>query len=446
MLQYAFADSRRRFLVRGLLPRLVTLMCCLSFGWASAACHRTERSPRRAHAASNMETPDQALFALQQASWHPAARAYPLRSKASAEVLSARDTRQPRKAKRAALSLLKLPAGFSIEIYGKGVPHARAMALGANGTVFVSTRKGARVYALVDKDADYRTDEVHTIAVGSGTPHGIAYRDGSLYVAEAHRLWRLDDIERELGQPTKPLLVTGKLPDDITRGLRSLRFGPDGWLYMPIGAACNACQRPGATFASIARMQPDGSQLEVFASGVRSSFGFDWHPQTRDLWFTENGRDTGGEDTAPDELNHAPQKGLHFGFPHCHAGILLDPQFGAGHPCTQFEVPIRNLDRHVAVLGMRFYTGNMFPERYRNAVILAEHGTANGDKKLGYRVMIVRLAANRALSYEPLVTGFVDERTNRAWGRPVDVEILADGSVLISDDRKGVIYRVTYQG
>lgn len=342
------------------------------------------------------------------------------------------------------LDQLKLPPGFAIEVYAAKVPRARSLALGKHGTVFVSTRHDSRVYAVVDTNGDHRSDAVHTIAQDLDTPNGIAYRDGSLYIAEIGRLLRLDGVDGRLARPPKPVVVTDQLPKEEHHGWRYIRFGPDGLLYIGIGAPCNTCLREEPIFASIARMRADGSHLEVFASGVRNTVGFDWHPKTRELWFTENGRDELG-DELPDELDRASRAGMHFGFPHCHAGVILDPEFG-DKPCTSFEPPVQRLGAHVAALGMRFYTGTMFPPEYRGAVLIAEHGSWNRSRKLGYRVSAVKLDGNRAVSYEPLVSGWLDEASDEAWGRPVDVEVLDDGSVLVSDDWKGVLYRITYRG
>ena len=341
------------------------------------------------------------------------------------------------------LDALKLPPGFAIEVYSADVPNARSLALGAPGIVYVSTRRDKRVYAVVDRNRDHKPEKVYTVAQGLDTPNGLAYRNGSLYIAQIDRILRLDGIDTHLATPPKPTVIIDTLPKFEHHGWRYIRFGPDGMLYIPIGAPCNICKRDEPIFASIARMKPDGTGLEVFASGVRNSVGFDWHPVTHELWFTDNGRDALGNDIPPDELDRAPRAGMHFGYPHCHAGVILDPEFG--RPCTEFEPPVQNLGAHVAALGMRFYTGAMFPPEYKNAIIIAEHGSWNREHKLGYRVMVVRLDGNKAVSYEPLITGWMDEQTEKAWGRPVDVEILDDGSLLISDDWKGVLYRVTYR-
>lgn len=342
------------------------------------------------------------------------------------------------------LETLKLPPGFSIEVYATGVTNARSLALGGKGIVYVSTRRDNRVYAVVDKNGDHKVDKVTTIASGLAVPNGIAYRDGSLYVAQIDRLLRFDGIDARLANPPRPVVVTDALPKFEHHGWRYIRFGPDGWLYIPIGAPCNICKRDEPIFASIARMKPDGTGLEVFASGVRNSVGFDWHPVTHELWFTDNGRDDLGNELPPDELDRAPRAGMNFGFPYCHAGVIQDPEFG-DRPCTEFEPPVQLLGPHVAALGMRFYTGAMFPPEYKNAIIVAEHGSWNRAHKLGYRVMVARLDGNKAVSYEPLVTGWFDEQNDTVWGRPADVEVLDDGSLLISDDYRGALYRVTYK-
>lgn len=346
------------------------------------------------------------------------------------------------------LAALKLPPGFAIEVYTAGVPNARSLAPGAPGTLYVSTRRDKRVYAVVDRNRDRKVDKVFTIAKDLDTPNGIAYRNGSLYIAQIPRLLRLDGIDTRLANPPKPVVLNDQLPKEQHHGWRYLKFGPDGWLYMPVGAPCNICKREEPIYSTIARMKPDGTGLEVFASGVRNSVGFDWHPQTKELWFTENGRDSLGNEMPGDELNRAPRAGMHFGFPYCHAGNIVDPEFGqplGERACSEYEPPVQVLDPHVAALGMRFYTGAMFPAEYKNAIIFAEHGSWNRERKLGFRVMVVKLDGNKAVSYEPFITGWLDESTDQAWGRPVDVEVLDDGSLLVSDDWKGVIYRVTYK-
>ena len=343
------------------------------------------------------------------------------------------------------LSALELPPGFSIEVYSAEVPNARSLAVGPKGVVFVSNRTKHSVYALVDKNGDHEVDAVKVVAQGLDTPNGIAYRDGTLYIAEVGRLLRIDGIDGKLDAPPQPKLITDQLPKETWHGWRYIRFGPDGWLYMPIGAPCNLCERDDPRFATISRMKPDGSGLEVFASGVRNSVGYDWNPQTKELWFTDNGRDELGDDQPGDELNRAAKAGLNFGFPYCHQGNLLDPSFGKGKSCKNYEPPARVLGAHVGALGMRFYTGKMFPDRYRSSILLAEHGSWNRARKDGYRVMLAQLDGNKVVSYEPLVKGWLNGETDQVSGRPVDVEMLEDGSLLVSDDYRGAVYRVTYK-
>jgi glucose/arabinose dehydrogenase len=343
---------------------------------------------------------------------------------------------------RRPLSKIKLPPGFHIALYAD-VPGARSMTLGAKGTVFVGTReRNGKVYALRDRDGDGRADDVFVIASGLDTPNGVAFRDGALYVAEISRVLRLPGIEDALPSPPPPAIVYDALPTERHHGWKFIAFGPDGLLYVPIGAPCNICDNPDPRFASIARMKPDGSGFEVFARGVRNTVGFDWHPQTRELWFTDNGRDELGDDVPPDELDRAPRAGLHFGYPYCHGGDIPDPEFGRGHPCGDYTPPVRNLDPHVAALGMRFYRGSMFPPEYRGQVFIAQRGSWNRSRKIGYRVMVVRLDGDRATSYEPFAEGWLEGQ--EAWGRPVDVLELPDGSLLVSDDKAGAVYRITY--
>ena len=340
------------------------------------------------------------------------------------------------------LTGIQLPPGFTIDVYAEGVPGARSMALSPSGVLFVGTRQTGRVYAVVDQNQDMRADRIITIAEGLDMPNGVALWNGDLYVAEIHRIIRYPQIESRLAAPAKPELVYDRLPRDRHHGWKFIRFGPDGRLYVPVGAPCNICRRDDPVYASITRMNPDGSAFEIYANGIRNSVGFDWNPQTGELWFTDNGRDWLGDDQPPDELNRAETRGLHFGFPFCHGGIIADPEFGKMQNCDQFIPPAVRLDPHVAALGMRFYTGHMFPAGYLNQIFIAEHGSWNRSRKSGYRITLVRMEGNRVLSYEPFAQGWlVDEN---AWGRPVDVEVMADGSLLVSDDQNGVIYRIAY--
>ena len=339
------------------------------------------------------------------------------------------------------LNKIRLPDGFKISIYASDVPGARSMALGPNGTLFVGTRVG-KVYAIVDRNRNNRADEVITVARGLRMPNGVAFRGGALYVGEVSRVLRYDNIEARLSNPPTPVVVNDTFPGDRHHGWKFIRFGPDGQLYVPVGAPCNVCERSDGRYALIMRMNPDGTGLEVFARGVRNTVGFDWHPETKTLWFTDNGRDWLGDDVPPDELNHAPRKGLHFGFPYCHGGDISDPEFGEKHACEEFVPPAMKLGPHVAAIGMRFYTGMMFPDRYRNQIFIAEHGSWNRSTPIGYRVTLVRLEENRAVTYEVFAEGWL--QGNAAWGRPTDVLVMPDGALLVSDDRAGVIYRIVY--
>jgi glucose/arabinose dehydrogenase len=273
-------------------------------------------------------------------------------------------------------------------------------------------------------------------------PNGVAFHNGDLYVAEINRILRFKNIESHLDNPPIPEVIRDTFPTDKAHGWKFIRFGPDGLLYVPVGAPCNICERDDP-YASITRMAPDGSGFEIFARGIRNSVGFDWHPHNKDLWFTDNGRDWLGDDIPPDELNHAPQAGLHFGFPYCHGGDLLDPEYSETKPCSEFTAPIQKLGPHVAALGMRFYTGTLFPSPYRNQIFIAQHGSWNRSDKSGYRIMQVTLEGNKATSYNVFAEGWL--QGEQAWGRPVDVEVMPDGALLVSDDQAGVVYRIVYE-
>ena len=365
-------------------------------------------------------------------------------------AVSTGQTPAPTPADKLPINKIKLPPGFTIEVYATGVENARQMALGAKGTLFVGSRQAGRVHAVVDRDNDGRADQVYTIAEGLTMPSGLAFRDGSLYVAEIGRVTRYDNVESHLEKPPAPVVINETFPRDRHHGWKFIAFGPDGMLYVPVGAPCNICEPDNPIYASITRMKPDGSGREVFASGIRNTVGFDWHPDTKELWLTENGRDSLGDDVPPDELNHAPKAGMHFGFPYCHGGDTPDPEFGQ-RPCSEFQAPAQNLGAHVAAIGMRFYTGRMFPEEYRNQIFIAEHGSWNRSQPQGYRVMLVRLQGNKAVSYTPFAEGWLEEGprgrggVGRNWGRPADVLVMPDGALLVSDDSGGVIYRISYK-
>jgi glucose/arabinose dehydrogenase len=353
------------------------------------------------------------------------------------------------------LEQIKLPPGFQIELYASGVPNARQMVLGDKGTLFVGSRRARRVYAVVDRDGDQKADQVYTIASGLASPSGLAFRDGALYVGEISRVIRYDGIESKLQSPPEPVVVNDKLPTETHHGWKYLGFGPDGMLYVPIGAPCNLCERADdERFATITRMKADGTGQEIVARGIRNTVGFDWHPQTRELWLTENGRDNMTDDVPPDELLRVHKPGLHFGFPYCHGGDTPDPEFGGKRPCSEFEPPAMKLGPHVAAIGMKFYTGRMFPPEYRNQIFIAEHGSWNRAQPLGYRIMMVKLEGNKPVSYTPFAEGWLrgvrasrgSQTIGDAWGRPADVLVMPDGALLISDDEAGAIYRVSYKG
>ena len=343
------------------------------------------------------------------------------------------------------LNTIKLPKGFSISVYAE-VDNARSMAMSPDGTLFVGNRNGDKVYALKDTDGDFKADKKWVIASGLNMPNGVAFKDGNLYVAEVSRIHKFANIESKLDAPGKSQVIYDKLPTETHHGWKYIAFGPDGKLYVPIGAPCNICEPKEPIYASIHRMNADGTGLELFASGVRNTVGFTWHPTSGDLWFTDNGRDMLGDDVPPCELNVATKKGLHFGYPYCHGGTIKDPEFGSKRACTEFTPPAQNLGAHVAPLGLKFYTGTMFPAEYKNQIILAEHGSWNRSKKSGYKLSLVKLEGGKAVSYQPFATGWMDEATQKVWGRPVDVLLLKDGSMLVSDDQANVIYRITYKG
>ncbi|MCC6432488.1 MAG: sorbosone dehydrogenase family protein [Gemmatimonadaceae bacterium] len=350
---------------------------------------------------------------------------------------------------------LTVPAGFTIDVFAENVPNARAMVRGPRGTLFVGSMAAGKVHAVVDQNGDHKADRVVLIASGLRQPTGVAMRNGALYVATSGQILRYDDIERRLDSPPTPVVVRDSLPNPRAgHSWKFIAFGPDDLLYISIGSTCNVCLS-APMVASILRMKPDGTNLEVFAEGIRNTVGFDWHPTTRELWFTDNGRDMMGDDVPGDELNVAWKSGMHFGFPFCHQGDVADPQFGAQRACSTTEPPAKVLGAHVAAIGFTFYSGTMFPASYRNAVFIAEHGSWNRSVPSGYRVTVARTDGRRVTSYEPFVEGFLPgAQTNVpggrgaasvASGRPADVLQLPDGSILISDDAANRILRVSYR-
>ncbi len=346
------------------------------------------------------------------------------------------------------LDRLEMPMGFTVDVYGR-VKNARSMVMGDGGTLFVGNRSGGSVYAIRDTNGDFKIDESYEIASELTMPNGVAFKDGNLYVAEVSKLWKFEGIEDNLANPPAPVLIYDDLPKDKHHGWKYIAFGPDGKLYVPIGAPCNICESKNEYYTSILRMNDDGTDREIYVTGVRNTVGFTWHPETGELWFTDNGRDMMGDDTPPCELNRATAQGQHFGYPYCHGGNITDPEFGSKRDCSEFVEPAQNLGPHVAPLGLKFYQGNMFPAEYRGKIIIAEHGSWNRSAEAGHtghRLTVVAEENGKGTSYEPFITGFLNAETNTAWGRPVDILTLADGSILVSDDLSGTIYRVTYSG
>jgi glucose/arabinose dehydrogenase len=343
------------------------------------------------------------------------------------------------------LDKIKLPPGFSIAVFAE-VDNARSLAVSPSGTVFVGNRDGDKVYAVKDTDGDNKADKKWVLASGLKMPNGVAFRDGDLYIAEISRITKLPKIESSLDNPPAPVVVNDKFPKEEHHGWKYIAFGPDGKLYVPVGAPCNICERKEEIYASITRMNMDGSGREVYASGVRNSVGFTWHPTTNQLWFTDNGRDMLGDDTPSCELNVAPKSGMHFGYPYCHEGSVKDPEFGNKRPCSDFVAPQDKLGAHVAPLGLKFYNGKMFPSEYTNNIFVALHGSWNRSKKSGYNITLVKFNGDKVAGHEVFASGWLDDASQKVWGRPVDVLVLADGSMLVSDDYANVIYRITYKG
>jgi glucose/arabinose dehydrogenase len=335
---------------------------------------------------------------------------------------------------------LKLPPGFKVEIWAADLKEARSLALADKGTVFVGNRLRDQVLAVVDH-GDHR--EVKVVAKGLAAPNGVAFGNGTLYVAERERIIRFDDIENQLDEPPQPKVVIDGLPQQTNHFWKFMTLGPDGWLYFNQGSPFNIAI-PNYLQATILRANPQTNNLQVYAQGVRNSVGMAFNPVTLQLWFTDNGRDWMGDDMPSDKLNHATARSEHFGYPFCHQGDTLDPQFGKYFSCADFVPPDLKLGPHVASLGMRFYTGNMFPPEYKNNIFIAEHGSWNRTQKSGYNVTRVELGpAGNVVKSEVFMSGFL--QGNDFWGRPVDVLVMPDGSLLVSDDWNGVIYRVSYQ-
>ncbi len=341
------------------------------------------------------------------------------------------------------LDSLKLPSGFQISLYTRQTPGARSLALGEDGTVYVGTLQD-KVYALRDRDGDGKAEAVQTVATGLNAPNGVAVLHGDLYIAEISRIVKLKDIASHLDSPPKPELVFDDYPENRQHGSKYLRVGPDGKLYAGVGAPCNVCVSEKGIYASLTRVDPDGKNFEIFAQGIRNTEGFDWQPQTGEMFFTDNGRDLLGDDVPPEELNSAPKAGLHFGFPYCHAGFIADPEFGKLADCTGFVPPAWKFPAHVAPLGVRFYRGKQFPADYQGQLFVAQHGSWNRSTPQGYRVVAVKFSDGKPVADAVFVYGWL-RANGDVLGRPVDIIEAADGALLVSDDWQGAIYRITYR-
>lgn len=338
------------------------------------------------------------------------------------------------------LEKLQLQEGWKIGIYSDQVPGARSMTISPSGVVYVGTRTDDKVYALLpDKNGDGKSDGVKVVAKDLDTPNGVAFKDGDLYIAEVSRILVIRGIEKNLDRPALPKPWGPAFPDKTHHGWKFIAFGPDGWLYVPVGAPCNMCLEDQDTFAAIHRVSPDGKKRELVARGIRNTVGFDWSPSTKDLWFTENGRDSLGDEVPAEELNHVTKTGQHFGYPFCHAGDLLDPEFGKEKNCSDYVAPEAKFPAHAAALGMRFLRFQKDPA-LNGTIVTALHGSWNRSTPIGYEVDHITFKNAKAQPPVALVKGFLQGRA--AWGRPVDVQELKDGSILVSDDRNGIVYRL----
>ena len=344
------------------------------------------------------------------------------------------------------LEKIQLPPGFEISVYVSGVTGARAMALTSKGVLFVGSfrERGkeppGKVHAVIDEDGDRKADKVITVAENLDHPNGVAVKGDDLYVAEISRILRYPGLASDPLKKVEPEVIS-TFPTDWHHGWKYINFGPDGKLYVPVGAPCNICEAK-PEYALIARMNPDGSEREVFARGVRNSVGFDWHPVTKEMYFTDNGRDLWGNNRPPEEINHAPAAGLHFGFPYRYGKNLVDTTYSTSLTDKDFQAAAVELPAHNACLGIEFYRGTMFPAAYQQQAFVACHGSWNRNPPDGYRVSLIKFENNHAVTYEHFATGWLQDE--HYWGRPNDVEMLEDGSLLVSDDFNHVIYRITF--
>ena len=341
------------------------------------------------------------------------------------------------------LEKINLPEGFKISVFAE-VPNARSITRSRDGTIYVGNRAEDKVYAVKDTDGDWIGDEKYVLAEGLEMPNGVAWYEGDLYVAEVSKIHRFPNIEDNLENPQSEVIYD-EYPTDDSHGWKYIAFGPDNKLYVPVGAPCNICNPEDDIYATITRMDPNGSNMEIYVEGVRNSVGFDWNPETGNMWFTDNGRDMMGDNLPPDELNKVTEKGQHFGYPFCHGKDISDPEFGGERPCSEFTPATQPLGPHVAALGMKFYTGNQFPTEYKNQILIPEHGSWNRSNKIGYRITKVTLDENQnPTGYSVFADGWL--QGEESWGRPVALLNMPDGSTLVSDDYAGVIYRIWYEG
>ena len=354
---------------------------------------------------------------------------------------------RPAEAQRDWLDDIVLPPGFEISIYAENVPGARSLTIGNQGIVFVGTRGDGNVYALIDANGDNYAESVRYIATGWNNPNGVAFYNGDLYVAELNRIRRFIDIENTLDNPTWEM-VTQDFPSETHHAWKFITFGPDDKLYVPVGVPCDLCRMNENRYGVILQMDADGSNVQVYARGIRNTVGFDFDPETGELWFTDNGTDSLGDNVPADELNHAPFAGLHFGFPYCHGGDVVDRTYGSADACDIYEPPAVQIPAHVAALGMRFYTGEMFPEEYQNQIFIAEHGSRSRSVPDGYRISLIRFDEETGEpTYNLFATGWLYGTSNNdVSGRPVDVLVMPDGALLVSDDYADVVYRISYVG
>lgn len=342
------------------------------------------------------------------------------------------------------LDQIILPPGFTISIYAE-VSNARSMALSSNGTLFVGNRSEDKVYAVKDTNGDMVADKIYVIDKGLNMPNGVAFKAGDLYVAEVSKILKYENIEANLDNPPEPIIIYDGYPTEKHHGWKYISFGPDGLLYVPVGAPCNICDRKdNPLYTSISRIDVNNPSPQIVARGIRNTVGFDWDPKTNKLWFTDNGRDMMGDDIPPCELNVIAEGNQHFGYPYCHGGEVLDLKFGKGKSCNDYTSPVWNFGAHVAPLGMSFYEGNMFPSSYGNKIFVAQHGSWNRSKKSGYVLMALDHEGENVSKEEVFASGWLDGETQKAWGRPVDVINMPDGSILVSDDYADVIYRISY--